>query len=245
MTQPFQIVPAIDLRAGQLVRLEQGDYERETVYDADPAAPARRFVAEGAERIHVVDLDGARDGQSVNEPAVRQILEAAGSLPVQLGGGIRSLERVRQLLQMGLDRVILGTALLEDPGLVEAAAGEFPGRVILGLDARDGKLAVRGWRETAEVEVHEVMERFAQLPIGAIVYTDISRDGMLQGPNVSATEKLARQSPFPVLASGGVSGPADLVALAQTRVIAGAIVGRALYTGKLELPDALRQVAQS
>jgi len=242
MTQ-FEVIPAIDLRGGQLVRLEQGDYDRETVYDADPARPVAGFVAAGAPRVHVVDLDGARDGQLANQTAVRRILEAAGEVPVQLGGGIRSLERIRELVALGISRVILGTALLEDPGLVESAAREFPDRVILGLDAKAGKLAVRGWRETASVSIEEVLTRFEQLPIGAILHTDIARDGMLQGPNLEATEALARQSPFPVIASGGISSSADLVRLAQTRVIAGSVVGRALYSGKVDLAQALKRVA--
>lgn len=239
----FEVIPAIDLRGGQLVRLEQGDYDRETIYDADPARPVAAFVASGAPRIHVVDLDGARSGRIENAAAIQRILEAAGEIPVQLGGGIRTLERIRDLVELGIARVILGTALLEDPALVDAAAREFPDRVILGLDAKGGKLAVRGWRETASVSIEEVLERFAQLPIAAILHTDIARDGMLKGPNLEATEALARQSPFPVIASGGISSVADLVRLAETRVIAGSVVGRALYTGKVDLPEALREVA--
>ena len=243
MTTSFQVIPALDLRGGRVVRLQQGDYERETVYDADPGARARRFVEQGAARLHVVDLDGAREGEARSEPALRAVLAGAGSVPVQVGGGIRSLERIEALLELGIDRVILGTAALEAPELVRGAAERFPGRVILALDARDGLVAKHGWTETGELTVEQLLERFADLPLAALLYTDIGRDGMMTGPNIEATRALARVTGVPVLASGGVRSREDLVALARTRVIAGVIVGRALYDGAIDLPSALEEVA--
>jgi phosphoribosylformimino-5-aminoimidazole carboxamide ribotide isomerase len=237
-----EVIPAIDLRGGQLVRLEQGDYARETVYDAVPERAAKRFVQQGARRIHVVDLDGARDGEPRNEPAIRAILGAAASVPIQLGGGIRSIERIERLLELGVDRVILGTLALEQPELLEAAARRFPRRVLLGLDARDGRVATRGWLETGELLAEELLDRFAEVPLGGVIYTDIKRDGTLRGPNLQATVRLARATSLPVIASGGVSSQQDLLELAETGVIAGAIVGRSLYTGAVDLEAALRAV---
>jgi phosphoribosylformimino-5-aminoimidazole carboxamide ribotide isomerase len=237
-----EVIPAIDLRGGKLVRLEQGDYARETVYDAEPERAAGRFVGQGARRIHVVDLDGARAGETRNEPAIRAIIDAAASVPIQLGGGVRSIERIEQLLELGVDRVILGTLALEQPELLEEAAERFPGRVILGLDARDGLVATRGWLETGELSAEELLDRFAGVPLGGVVYTDIRRDGTLSGPNVEATVRLARATRLPVIASGGISSEQDLVELAETGVIAGSIVGRSLYTGAVDLAAALRAV---
>lgn len=239
----MEVIPALDLRGGQVVRLTQGDYAQETVYESDPIRAAQRFLASGATRLHVVDLEGARDGVTQAGEAIRRIVAAAGSVAVQLGGGIRSLERVEDLLGLGLDRVILGTAALEDPDLLHRSAERFPGRVMLGLDARDGRVATHGWTETAEVTAQDLLERFENLPLGGIVYTDIGRDGMLHGPNIDATRALAAQTKLPVIASGGVSCVDDLLALARTRIIAGAIVGRALYTGDVDLGTALREVA--
>jgi len=239
----MEVIPALDLRGGQVVRLTQGDYARETVYESDPARAAGRFLEVGAARLHVVDLEGARDGVTQAGDAIRSIVDAAGPVPVQLGGGIRSLERVEALLELGIDRVILGTAALADPDLLAAASERFPGRVVLGLDARDGRVATHGWTEIAEVTVLDVLAQFEGLPLGGIVYTDISRDGMLEGPNVEATQALASKTRLPVIASGGVSSVEDLVALARTRVISGTIVGRALYTGDVDLETALREVA--
>lgn len=239
----MELIPAIDLRGAKLVRLEQGDYERETVYDADPARVAASFVAAGATRLHVVDLDGAREGRMRNEAPIQAILSAAGSVPLQLGGGIRSMERIEAVLALGVDRVILGTAALEEPDLVRASAQRFPGRIVLGLDAREGCIAIRGWQETAEVGVEEILQRFGDLPLAAVLHTDISRDGMLRGPNLAATSRLARLTQLPVIASGGVSSVEDLLELARTGVIAGVVVGRALYTGAIDLEDALRQLS--
>jgi phosphoribosylformimino-5-aminoimidazole carboxamide ribotide isomerase len=239
----MEVIPAIDLRGGRLVRLEQGDYARETVYEREPVRAAERFLQAGAPRLHVVDLDGARDGVTQNEEALRGILDAVGGMPVQLGGGIRDLARVETLLGMGLDRVILGTAALENPDLLVRAAERFPGRVMLGLDARDGRVATHGWTETADTTATELVERFEGAKLGGIVYTDIGRDGMLTGPNVDATARLAERTSVPVIASGGVSCVEDLLELSRTRVIAGAIVGRSLYTGDVDLERALREVA--
>lgn len=237
------MIPAIDLRAGQLVRLEQGDYARETVYDRNPGERARRFAALGASRIHVVDLDGARDGEAANERSIRDILAAVGGVPIQLGGGIRTLERVETVLSWGVDRVILGTLLLEDPELVREIALRNPNKVVLGLDARDGRLAVRGWRETAELQVESLLEHFAELPLAAVLYTDVSRDGLLEGPNVQAAIALAEKTPHPVIASGGVGSVDHLLELARSGVLAGAVVGRALYTGAVDLGAALERLA--
>jgi phosphoribosylformimino-5-aminoimidazole carboxamide ribotide isomerase len=238
----MDVIPSIDLRGGRVVRLEQGDYARESVYDDRPSEVARRFAAAGARRIHVVDLEGARDGQAGNLSAIEMIVSAAGSVPVQTGGGVRSFDAVEQRLALGAERVVIGTAALEKPELVERASDRYPGRIILGLDARDGLVATRGWAETSSQRVEQVLERFAGFALASVLHTDIARDGMLQGPNLAATEALARQSPFPVLASGGVSGVEDLLALARTRVIAGCIVGRAIYTGDVDLAEAIRAV---
>jgi phosphoribosylformimino-5-aminoimidazole carboxamide ribotide isomerase len=238
-----EVIPAIDLRAGRVVRLEQGDYAREVVYSERPGEVARGFAECGARRIHVVDLDGAREGRAGNLPALEAILRSAPEARIQTGGGIRSLEAIEGRIGLGVDRVVLGTAALEEPDLLRAASERYPGRLVLGLDARDGRVATRGWLETAEASAEEVLERFERLPLGAVLHTDIARDGMLRGANLEATAALARRSPFPVLASGGVASIDDLLALARTRLIAGAIVGRALYTGAVDLAEAIEKVA--
>jgi phosphoribosylformimino-5-aminoimidazole carboxamide ribotide isomerase len=238
-----EVIPAIDLRGGQLVRLAQGDYARETVYERDPPRAAARFAAAGAPRLHVVDLDAARDGGKTNLAAIRAILAEARGVPVQVGGGVRALERVEELLALGAARVVMGTAALEDPALLRRAALRHPGRIVLGLDAREGRVAVRGWLETSERRVEEVLDEFSDLPLAALLHTDIARDGMLVGPSLDATLALARRTRVPVIASGGVGCQDDLVALARTRAIAGAIVGRALYEGRIELGAALAAVA--
>ncbi len=239
----MEVVPAIDLRAGQLVRLEQGDYGRETVFDADPIAVAGRLRAQGAQRLHVVDLDAARDGGSGNESVIRGILSEAAEVPVQVGGGVRSLKRVEALLELGADRVIMGTAALEQPELLAEASERHPGRIILGLDARGGKIAVRGWLELSSLTCAELLKRFADLPLGGVLHTDIERDGMMQGPNLAATVELARLTQIPFIAAGGISCVDDLVQLASTRVVAGAVVGRALYNGAVQIEEAMRAVA--
>lgn len=240
----MEVIPAIDLRGGRLVRLEQGDYGRETVYAEDVAGVVCRFVEQGARRIHVVDLDAARDGGAANDRVVREILRAAESARVQVGGGVRSVERAAELLGLGAARVIMGTAALERPEVVRAAAERFPDRVVLGLDARNGRVAVRGWLEDSELTCEDVLARFGDLPLAAVLHTDIHRDGTLGGPNLEATVALARSSRIPVIASGGVGALDDLLALARTRVIAGAVVGKALYAGRLDLAEAFREVAR-
>jgi len=232
------LYPAIDLKDGQCVRLLRGEMEAATVFGDDPAAQARAFAAAGAEWLHLVDLNGAFAGRPVNRDAVETILGAVG-IPVQLGGGIRDMETARAWIEAGVSRVILGTAAVEDPGFVRAAARTFPDRVAVGLDARGGKVATRGWAETTDMEATELARAFEDAGVAAIIYTDIDRDGAMAGPNVAATEALARAVSIPVIASGGVSSLADLEALRATGVIAGAISGRALYDGAIDLEAAL------
>ena len=241
----FELIPAIDLLGGECVRLAQGNYDAATVYEADPAAAARRFAAHAVPRLHVVDLDGARAGRPQNGAAVRAIVAAVGALPVQLGGGLRDLAAVEAAFEMGVDRVVLGTAALRDPALVRDAARKFPGRIAVGLDAKDGRVSVEGWLDTGEATVIEVARRFEDAGVAALVHTDIARDGMLTGPNLAASAELADAVSIPVIVSGGVSNEDDLVAAARLapRGIAGAIAGRALYTGALDLASALRRLA--
>ena len=233
------LYPAIDLKDGQAVRLLRGEMAAATVFNDDPAAQARAFVAAGARWLHLVDLNGAFAGRPVNAGAVEAILAACPDTPAQLGGGIRDMATIEAWLDKGLARVILGTVAVEDPELVRAAARAFPGRIAVGIDARAGRVATRGWAEETEVEATELARRFEDAGVAALVYTDIDRDGAMGGPNVAATEALARAVSIPVIASGGVAALADLIALRDTGVIAGAISGRALYDGKLDLAEAL------
>jgi phosphoribosylformimino-5-aminoimidazole carboxamide ribotide isomerase len=234
------LYPAIDLKNGQCVRLEQGDMARATVFNLDPAAQARAFAAQGFECLHVVDLDGAFAGRPVNAPAVERMLQAV-SMPMQLGGGIRDLKTVEAWLAKGVARVIIGTAAVRDPALVKQAAKAFPGRVAVGLDAREGKVAVQGWAETSEVTVVEIARRFEDAGVAAIVFTDIARDGLLKGLNLDATIELADNIAIPVIASGGLASIGDVKALltARAKKLAGAIAGRALYDGRLDPASAL------
>jgi phosphoribosylformimino-5-aminoimidazole carboxamide ribotide isomerase len=234
------LFPAIDLKQGHCVRLEQGDMARATVFNLDPAAQAASFAAQGFEYLHVVDLDGAFAGKPMNAHAVEAML-AAVSMPVQLGGGIRDLKTVEAWLAKGIARVIIGTAAVRDPELVKAAAEKFPGRVAVGLDARDGKVAVQGWAETSEVTALDIARRFEDLGVAAIIFTDISRDGLLKGLNLEATIALAERISIPVIASGGFASLDDVKALLapHARKLAGAIVGRALYDGRLDPQAAL------
>ena len=232
------LYPAIDLKDGQCVRLLRGDMGAATVFGDDPAAQARAFAEAGCRWLHLVDLNGAFAGHPVNGAAVEAIL-AAVEVPVQLGGGIRDMATAEGWLARGVARVILGTAAVENPDFVRAAARAFPGRVAVGLDARNGRVATRGWAEETELEATDLARRFADAGIAAIIYTDIDRDGAMGGPNVAATAALARAVPVPVIASGGVSSLADLLALRDTGVIAGAISGRALYDGAIDLRGAL------
>jgi phosphoribosylformimino-5-aminoimidazole carboxamide ribotide isomerase len=239
----MEVIPAIDLRGGQVVRLEQGDFARETVHGDDPAAAAVAFARLGASRLHVVDLDGSRSGTRVNRASLEAIVAACPGLRVQTGGGIRALEDVGALLALGVERVVLGTAALEDPDLVRTAAVRSPGRVIVGVDARNGIVATRGWTASGSTRVEEVVARFQDLPLAAFLYTDIQRDGLLTGPDVEGTARLARSTSIPVIASGGVGTLEHLRALARARVIAAVVVGKALYTGAVRLDQALREVA--
>ena len=234
------LFPAIDLKDGQCVRLKLGDMEQATVFNVDPAAQAKSFEDQGFEYLHVVDLNGAFAGESVNGAAVEAILGAV-NIPVQLGGGIRSLDSIETWLQRGLARVILGTVAVRDPVLVEAAARKFPGRIAVGIDARRGKVAVEGWAETSELEAVELARRFEGAGVAAIVYTDIDRDGILIGINWGATLELARATSIPVIASGGLASMADIERMTKpdAQVLEGAISGRALYDGRIDSREAL------
>ena len=240
----FELIPAIDLLDGRCVRLAQGRYDRATVYGDDPAEVAEGFVRCGIRRLHVVDLDGARAGAPRHTEVVGRIAAAAGGVPVQLGGGIRDAAAVEVALAVGVDRVVLGTVALREPELVAELAARFPGRIAVGIDAREGRVAVEGWLEESEVGADLLARRFEDAGVAAIIYTDISRDGMLSGPNLEATVALAESVDLPVILSGGVAREEDLLAAAACadRGIAGAIVGRALYTGDVDLPRALRKL---
>jgi len=237
------LFPAIDLKNGQCVRLEQGDMARATVFNLDPAAQAASFAAQGFEYLHVVDLDGAFAGKPVNAHAVEAMLKSV-TMPVQLGGGIRDLKTVEAWLDKGITRVIIGTAAVRDPELVKGAAKKFPGRVAVGLDARDGKVAVEGWAETSEVTALDIAQRFEDAGVAAIIFTDIARDGLLKGLNLEATIALADRISIPVIASGGFASIDDVKALLDPRAkkLAGAIVGRALYDGRLDPAAALKLI---
>ena len=233
------LYPAIDLKDGKAVRLLKGEMESATVFNDDPAAQARSFVEAGCRWLHLVDLNGAFAGRPVNAAAVESIL-AACDVPAQLGGGIRDMATIESWLSKGLARVILGTVAVENPALVREAAAAFPGQVAVGIDARAGRVATRGWAEETQVDATDLARSFEDAGVAAIVYTDIDRDGAMQGPNVAATAALARAVSIPVIASGGVSSLDDLRALKATGVIEGAISGRALYDGALDLGTALR-----
>jgi phosphoribosylformimino-5-aminoimidazole carboxamide ribotide isomerase len=234
------LFPAIDLKNGQCVRLEQGDMARATVFNLDPAAQAKSFAAQGFEYLHVVDLDGAFAGKPMNAQAVETMLKAV-TMPLQLGGGIRDLATVEAWLAKGVARVIIGTAAVRDPELVKNAARKFPGRVAVGLDARDGKVAVEGWAETSQVTALEIARRFEDAGVAAIIFTDIARDGLLKGLNLDATLALADRISIPVVASGGLASIEDIRAMLTPRAkkLAGAIAGRALYDGRLDAATAL------
>jgi phosphoribosylformimino-5-aminoimidazole carboxamide ribotide isomerase len=240
------LYPAIDLKDGRCVRLVRGEMAQATVFNDDPAAQARAFEAQGFAWLHVVDLNGAFAGRPVNAPAVEAIL-AAVSIPVQLGGGIRDLATIEMWLGKGVRRVILGTAAVRNPPLVREACEKFPGRIVVGIDARGGKVAVEGWAETSELSAIELARRFEDAGVAAIIYTDIDRDGVLQGLNLPATAELARATSIPVVASGGLAGMADIKALLrpQFRMIEGAVAGRALYDGRLDAREALALLAST
>ncbi len=237
----MEILPAIDLRGGRCVRLTQGDYSRETVFDDDPAAVARRWVSQGARRLHVVDLDGARDGVRANAQAVSAIVDAV-DIPVQLGGGIRNADEARRLIDMGVDRVIFGTAAVETPGEVQATVETVgPEHVIVGIDAKDGMVQTRGWLEQSDVCAKQLANDMVKLGVRRFIYTDTSRDGTLTHPNFAAIAELQENLRYPIVVAGGIASIEDLVELAKLGV-EGAISGMAIYSGALDLQRAIETI---
>lgn len=239
----MQIWPAIDIRGGKCVRLQQGDYGRETVFGEDPVEVARQWVNQGADCLHLVDLDGARDGHVVNREVIQAIVTTVG-VPCELGGGIRDEATIRTWLELGIEQLVVGTRAVQDETWFRAMAQEFPGRLVLGIDARNGWVATQGWLETSQVSAIELAQRFADISLAAIVYTDISKDGMLVGPNLEAMSEMKAATRFPVIASGGVGCLEDLLQLAARR-LDGCIVGRALYEGRVQLPSALAAIGKT
>ncbi|WP_448533974.1 1-(5-phosphoribosyl)-5-[(5-phosphoribosylamino)methylideneamino]imidazole-4-carboxamide isomerase [Parathermosynechococcus lividus] len=241
----MDVIPAIDLLGGQCVRLFQGDYNQVEVFETDPVRMAQHWQALGAPRLHVVDLDGAKTGEPTNYPIIAAIV-AALEIPVQVGGGVRSRQTVTDLLSLGVDRLILGTIALEDPHLVAEVAAEFPERIWVGLDARQGYVATRGWLDTSTILATDLAQQMAAVGVAGFIYTDIQRDGTLQGPNIDALRQLLAASDRPVIASGGVSSLTDILSLLalEPEGLTGAIVGKALYTGAVDLKEALRAVGQ-
>jgi len=236
------IIPAIDLKDGKCVRLKQGDMDKVTVFSEDPPAMAAHWLAQGAQRLHVVDLNGAQAGRPKNEAVIKKIVAAAGDdMPVQLGGGIRDLDTIERYLDDGVSYVIIGTQAVKTPGFLHDACGAFPGHVMVALDARDGKVAVDGWSKMTRHEVVDLAKKFEDYGVEAIIYTDIGRDGMLTGVNIEATVRLARELSVPVIASGGITDLKDIEALraVESEGIVGAITGRALYEGTLDFAQAL------
>jgi phosphoribosylformimino-5-aminoimidazole carboxamide ribotide isomerase len=235
------LIPAIDLKDGNCVRLEQGDMDKATVFSQDPAAMAKHWVAQGARRLHLVDLNGAFAGKPKNESAIKSILAAVGSdIPVQLGGGIRDLETIERLLDDGLETIIIGTAAVKNPGFLQEACLAFGGHIMVGLDAKDGKVATDGWSKLTGHEVIDLAKKYEDYGVEAIIYTDIGRDGMLQGINIEATQKLAQAVSIPVIASGGLTNLADIDALCAIEEdgVMGVIAGRAIYNGNIDLAKA-------
>jgi phosphoribosylformimino-5-aminoimidazole carboxamide ribotide isomerase len=239
----MEIWPAIDLRGGKCVRLRQGDYEQETVFAEDPAEVARQFADQGAQYLHIVDLEGAREGLPVNLPGVQEILEAV-DIQCELGGGIRDEQSVTELLSFGLARLVIGTSALTDPEWFRAACRRYPHQLVLGIDARDGLAATDGWLQTSSVTALDLARQFDGEPLAAIIYTDIATDGMMAGPNISAMAAMQAAVSVPVVASGGVTTVDDIARLAAAG-LAGCIIGRALYEGTLSLAEAIRAAGQS
>lgn len=235
------IWPAIDIRGGQCVRLCQGDYGRETVYGSSPVAMADLWAQRGAKRLHLVDLDGAKDGTTVNFTAVREIVEAMAPRDIQceLGGGVRSEETIQRLLDIGLTRLVVGTLALKQPEWFEEMTRKFPSKLVLGIDARDGMVATDGWLQVSKTPAVDLAKRFTGLPVAALVYTDVATDGMMRGPNVSETVAVAEATSIPVVASGGVTNLNDVKKIADAGIPA-CIIGRALYEGTIKLEDALK-----
>ncbi|MDX8402434.1 MAG: 1-(5-phosphoribosyl)-5-[(5-phosphoribosylamino)methylideneamino]imidazole-4-carboxamide isomerase [Mariprofundaceae bacterium] len=242
----FELIPAIDLKGGHCVRLRQGRMDEATDYGDDPAAMAQRWQAAGARRLHVVDLDGAFAGHPANRAAIESIC-AALDIPVQLGGGLRDLNMIEGMLGLGVDRVILGSVAVHDPAIVREACRAFPGRICVGIDAKDGRVAVHGWDDVTDIEAAELARRFADDGVAAIIHTDISRDGMLSGPNIAASRALAAACGIPVIVSGGIATLEDVLAAAAHAGdgIAGAITGRAIYEGTLDFAAAIRALADA
>jgi len=239
----MDVIPAVDLRDSRCVRLVQGDYDRETVFSDDPVSVAKRWEEQGAQRLHIADLDGARDGRPVNAEAVRSIIDAV-SVPVQVSGGVRDRNAVDAWLEAGADRVVIGTAAVRDPDLVVESCRRHGDRIVVSIDARDGLVAVEGWREATEQQAEELLRRLAGLGVQRFVYTDIARDGTLTSPNYEAIEAMMNASPAAIIAAGGVADVAHLVRLAEIGVD-GVIVGRALYDGRVDLPEALTAVGDA
>lgn len=233
----MQVWPAIDLRGGKCVRLRQGDYQQETIFSDDPVAVARQFEAAGARYLHLVDLDGAREGLPVNLPRVQDVV-ASTTMQCELGGGVRDEQSIAELLGFGLSRLVIGTSAIKDPDWFRQVCQAYPGKLVLGIDARDGQVATDGWLETSDVSAIDLAKQFAGEPIAAIVYTDIATDGMMAGPNVSAMRDMQRAIDLPVVASGGVSRIEDVRDLARAG-LAACIIGRALYEGILDLAEAI------
>jgi phosphoribosylformimino-5-aminoimidazole carboxamide ribotide isomerase len=236
------LFPAIDLKDGRCVRLKRGEMESATIFSNDPAAQARAFESAGFEWLHCVDLNGAFEGRSINGDAIAAIRNAI-KLPIQLGGGIRDRKAIDTWLEAGISRIILGTAALRDPQLVKDSARAYPGKIAVGIDAKDGKVAVQGWAESSEISAVDLARRFEDAGVAAIIFTDIARDGMLGGVNVAATAALANSVRIPIIASGGVAGMNDIEALmaAPSRNILGVVIGRALYDGRIDSAAALRR----
>jgi phosphoribosylformimino-5-aminoimidazole carboxamide ribotide isomerase len=237
------VIPAIDIKNGRCVRLRQGKMSHETVYSNIPAEMAKKWFDEGAERLHIVDLDGAVGGKPVNKDVVKDIVDSV-PIPVQLGGGIRKIETIDAYLDIGVNDVILGTAAYKDPDFIKEACLKYPGRVILGIDAKNGHVAIEGWVEETDITAENMAKKYESLGISAIIYTDIQRDGMSTGPNLEATKKLAQAIEIPVIASGGISGIEDVIniqGLADFGV-SGMITGKALYEGTLDLSEAIKKV---
>ncbi len=241
------LIPAIDIKDGHCVRLEQGDMNRSTVFSEDPAAMAKHWLSKGARRLHLVDLNGAFAGKPKNEAAIKSILKAVGSdIPVQLGGGIRDLETIERLLDDGISTIIIGTAAVKNPGFLQDACTAFAGHIMVGLDAKDGKVATDGWSKLTGHEVIDLAKKFEDYGAEAIIYTDIGRDGMLKGINLEATVKLAQSVRIPVIASGGLSSKKDIEALCavEDEGVMGVIAGRSIYTGDIDLTEAQKYADQ-
>jgi len=234
------IIPAIDLKDGKCVRLEQGLMDKATVYSDDPATTAKHWEFQGAELLHVVDLDGAFAGSPKNLDAIKAIRKAV-RMPIEVGGGIRDMATIDVLISIGIDRIILGTAAIENPAFVQQACGKFPGKIIIGIDAKDGMVAIKGWAEVTKVKAVDLAKQMQECGVIAVIYTDIKRDGMLSGPNIDATKTLAESLHIPVIASGGVSTMKDIQDLMTVRYsgVSGVITGKAIYSGSLNLKEAI------